>query len=155
MPGSDDPRPHDDRAAVPACGSGDLAVVLSWEWDGNGLRGRVMAENVGSRPCRLPGKPTVTPLGQDGEPLPARTTVTLEMRLPGYVVVSPGGRAAARVSWPNWCGQQASRRALVSWDGGSAIAEVHGPAQPGCEPGRPGDLMSSWFRLVGGDAERA
>jgi hypothetical protein len=31
---------------------------------------------------------------------------------------------------------------------GSAIARVHGPAQPACYPGRPGDLTSSWFGLI-------
>jgi Domain of unknown function (DUF4232) len=137
-----------DQAAVPVCGSADLGVALHWEPDGSGLRGQVVAENVGNRACRLPGKPTVAPLGLDGEPLPAKTVVTLEMMEPGYVVLAPGGRAAARARWPNWCGRPASDRALVKWDGGSVIARVHGPVQPACDPGRPGDLTSSWSGLI-------
>ena len=90
----------------------------------------------------------MAPLDQDGNPLPATTVITLEWIGPGYAVLSPGDTAAARVGWPNWCGAPASGRALVSWDGGSAVAEVHGTVQPGCEPGRPGNLTSSWFRLV-------
>jgi Protein of unknown function (DUF4232) len=137
-----------DQSAVPVCGTADLAVTLEWEPDGPGLRGRVVAENVGGRTCRLPGKPTVTPLGLDGQQLPAKTVVTLEMMEPGYAVLSPGDRAAALARWPNWCGPQASDRALVSWEGGSATAQVHGPTQPTCDPGRPGDLTSSWFRVI-------
>lgn len=82
------------QAAVPVCETADLAVTLHWEPDGSGLRGQVVAENVGNRACRLPGKPTVAPLGLDGEPPPAKTVVTLEMMEPGYVVLSPGGRGS-------------------------------------------------------------
>jgi hypothetical protein len=137
-----------DEAALPVCEAGDLVVDLHWERHGTGLRGQVVARNAGGRRCRLPGKPGVAPLGRDGSPLPAQTIITLEWMGPGYAVLSPGDTAAARVAWPNWCGAPASGRALVSWDGGSAVAEVHGPAQPGCDPGRPGNLTSSWFRLV-------
>ena len=41
--------------AVPPCGPDDLTVVVKWERDGAGLRGQVMAENVGGRACRLAG----------------------------------------------------------------------------------------------------
>jgi hypothetical protein len=118
MPGAHDgPGGRDDRPAVPVCGPGDLAVTVHWQREGNGLHGQVVAENIGGRRCRLPGKPTVAPLGQDGDPLPAGTTVTLEMMQPGYVVLSPGDRAAARVSWPNWCGRQAPRSPAASQAG--------------------------------------
>lgn len=134
--------------AVPPCGSDDLAVVVSWERDGTGLRGQVIAENVSGRPCQLAGKPGVTPLRPDGTPLPAHTVITLEMRTPGYVILQPGERAAARVTWASWCGQQASGRARVDWPGGSVAASVHGPVQPECSQGRPGNLTASWFDLI-------
>jgi hypothetical protein len=136
------------EATVPACGPDDVAVVVSWERDGTGLRGQVIAENVGGRACQLAGKPDVTPLRPDGSPLPTRTIVFMEFRSPGYVVLQPGERAAARVWWGSWCGPQASDRARVSWPGGSTVAKVHGPVQPECTPGRGDNLSSAWFDLI-------
>ncbi len=138
-----------DPAQAPLCEAADLAVVVRWARDGTGLRGQVLAESVGGRVCRLAGKPEVTPLAGDGTPLPAQTVVTLEWRSPGYVLLRPGQRAAARVGWSSWCGRQAGGRAQVRWDGGEAVAEVHGPAQPECSPGEPDNLVSSWFELIG------
>ena len=146
------PAPVSDDA-VPLCGPDDLAVTVSWEHDGAGLRGQVIAENTSGRACRLAGKPQVQPLHADGTPLPVETVISLEMLTPGFVILPPGDRAAARVSWASWCGQPASGRAQVSWDGGSALAEVRGPAQPECVQGRSGNLTSSWFGLRG-NAER-
>jgi len=134
--------------ALPPCGSGDLAVVVSWEHDGDGLRGQVIAENVSGRACRLESKPGVTPLQPGGAPLPVTTTVTLEMLEPGYVILQPGERAAAPVRWGSWCGQQASDRARVDWPSGSTVAAVYGPAQPDCVQGRHGNLTTSWFELI-------
>jgi hypothetical protein len=133
---------------MPPCGSGDLAVDVNWEHDGDGLRGQVVAENVSGRACRLAGKPAVTPMQLGGAPLPVTTTVTMEMVEPGYVIVQPGERAAAPAVWGSWCGQQASDRARVDWPDGSTVAQVHGPPQPGCIEGRPENLTSSWFELM-------
>jgi hypothetical protein len=141
------PAPVSDDA-VPPCGSDDLAVTVSWDRDGAGLRGQVIAENVSGRACRLAGKPQVQPLRPDGTLLRVDTVITLEMRTPGYVILPPGERAAARVSWASWCGPRASGRAQVTWDGGSAVAEVRGPAQPECVQGQSGNLTSSWFDLL-------
>jgi hypothetical protein len=142
-------RRDDDRPpALPLCGPEDLAVTVRWEQDGTGLRGQVTARNAGSRACRLAGKPGVTPLGLDGVPLPAGTVITLEMLHPGYVVLRPGQRAAAPVSWRNWCGQAASARARVSWQGGAAIADVQGPVQPQCSGQGADNLSSGWFKLI-------
>ena len=138
-----------DPGGAPVCEAADLAVTVRWEREGTGLRGQVLAENVSGRACRLPGKPEVIPLAGDGTPLPALTVNTMEWRSPGYVLLEPGQRAAAPVSWPSWCGRRAAGRAQVSWDGGSAVAEVHGPAQPECSPGAPDNLVSSWFQLIG------
>jgi hypothetical protein len=135
-------------AALPRCGPDDLAVVVNWERDGTGLRGQVIAENVGRRACRVEGKPEVTPLHPDGSPLPVATGITLELIEPGYVILQPGQRAAARVWWPSCCGHQASDRAQVGWPGGSAVATVHGPTQPECLQGRRSDLYSYWFSLI-------
>jgi Protein of unknown function (DUF4232) len=138
-----------DPAEAPLCEAADLAVTVRWERVGTELRGQVLAENLGGRVCRLAGKPEVTPLAGDGTPLPAQTVITLEWRSPGYVLLRPGQRAAARVSWASWCGRRPAGRARVGWEGGEAVAEVHGPAQPECSPGAPGNLVSSWFELIG------
>jgi hypothetical protein len=132
---------------LPACRPDDVSVTVSWKRDGGGLRGQVTAENTGSRACRLPGKPGVTPLGRDGRPLPTQMMVTLEMLLPGYVVLEPGQRAAAPVTWGGWDGAMASSEAQVTWEGGAVTAAVQGPAQP-ASTGPPCHLSSSWFRLL-------
>lgn len=135
--------------AEPVCQPGDLAVTVRWDPDGDGgLRGRVIAENVSGRVCRLPGKPSVAPLGLDGLPLPVQTVVTLEWVQPGYVVLQPGQRAAAAVHWLSWCGKPPSEQARVSWGDQSAMAHVEGPVQPECDPGKPDNLSSSWFRVT-------
>lgn len=145
---------HQDDAAsrsgwseLPTCHPDDVSVTVRWERDGGRLRGQVIVENVSSRACRLPGKPGITPLGLDGRPLPVDTVITLELRLPGYVIVPPGQRAAAPVSWAGWDGAGASSRAQVTWDGGTAIASVFGPVQPAAA-GPPCNIASSWFRLL-------
>jgi len=135
------------REEMPACGPEDLSVTVRWERDGGGLRGQVIAENTGERACRLPGKPGVTPLGLDGKPLPVDTVITLEWVSPGYVALEPGQRAAAPVAWGGWDGPAASSRAEVTWDSGVATAAVEGPAQPAAT-GAPGNISSSWFRLL-------
>lgn len=149
---SHDPADHsagqgdDDR--LPLCEPEDLEVTVHWEQDGAGLRGQVLARNVGSRTCRLAGKPGVAPLGLDGTPLPAQTVITMEMRTPGYVVLRPGQAAAAPTAWRNWCGPDASAHARVSWQGGTAIADVHGLVQPECSGLDADNLTSGWFRLL-------
>jgi hypothetical protein len=146
--GSTGGRRDDSPSALPLCGPGDLAMTVVWERDGAGLRGQVIARNIGARACRLAGKPAVTPLALGGTPLPAETVITLEMIHPGYVILHPGQTAAAPLSWSNWCGRQAAGRARVSWGSGMAIADVHGPVQPECSPGQPGNLSSSWFHVI-------
>jgi hypothetical protein len=138
---------HGDNDGLPLCEPEDLAVTVRWQQDGTGLRGQVLARNVGSRACRLAGKPTVKPLGLDGAALPTETVITLELRIPGYVVLQPGKSAAAPVIWRNWSGQAASDRARVSWQSGTAIADVEGPAQPQDSQGQ-GNLSSGWFSLI-------
>jgi Protein of unknown function (DUF4232) len=138
---------QEDRGELPACGPDDVSVTVRWDHDGDGLRGQVIAENTGGRACRLPGKPGVRPLGLDGAPLPVETVVTLELLSPGYVVLEPGQQAAAPVAWDGWNGPPASSAAQVTWAGGGAAAVVEGPAQPSAA-GSPGNISSSWFRLL-------
>jgi hypothetical protein len=128
---------------IPEAVPGELAFSLSWEADDGGLRGELTAVNVGDRPVRLTGKPGVTPIGVDGVPLDTVTAVSLEMRLPGYVVLAPGERATAPVWWSAWDGPPAGDTARISWDG-EAEADVTGPRQPERREGAT-NLSSSWF----------
>ncbi len=102
----------------------------------------MIAENVSGRAGRLAHKPEVTPLQPDGTPLPVETIVTLEEKIPPYVVLEPGQRAASRVHWGSWCGQ-ASDRARVDWPGrlgGSDGARADSAGMlPG--PARQSDLI--------------
>lgn len=117
--------------------------------DDGSLRGDLTVRNRGTVVCRVGGKPALTPLGVDGRPLPAQTVVTMEMRMPGWVVLQPGARAASRVGWSGWCGDPASGRAHVRWEQGEATIMVDGPPQPRCpDGGQPVNLWSSWFRVV-------
>ncbi|MEV4604083.1 DUF4232 domain-containing protein [Amycolatopsis sp. NPDC049253] len=130
-------------------GPDELAVSPSWEPSGTGLRGTVVVENVGSRTCRIGVKPGVRPLGRDGSPLPLDMIVTLELRHPSHVVLQPGARASAPVSWRSWCGAPAGDRAIVHWDGGETVVTVEGPRQPECTSPAPANLSSSWFTSLG------
>jgi hypothetical protein len=139
--------PAEAESKLPVCGPDDVRLTVSWEAEGTGLRGQVIAENVSGRRCRLPGKPGVVPVGLDGEPLPVRTTITLEGRSPGYAVLEAGGRAAAPVRWDSWCGEAAGDQALVTWSGHESVtgrATVTGPRQPSCQ-GRSGAIWAGWF----------
>lgn len=124
-------------------------MTLRWERSGDALAGEVVAENITGRACRMEGKPALTPLGLDGQPLPTQHIISLELRVPSYVVLQPGQRAAARVRWGGWCGEPCSGRVRVRWEGGSAVVDVQGPRQPACPEEGGGNLTSSWFELLG------
>jgi hypothetical protein len=147
------------RDSVPRCRSRDLLVTVEWtRADGGGLRGRVVAENVGTRVCRLEHKPVLAPLQADGTVLPVGQAVSLELVRPGHVVLQPGERAAAPISWRSWCGAPVSDRMRVTWPGGSAVATVDGPTQPECDEGLNArgyvlPLSSSYFRAIGSGQE--
>lgn len=137
-----------DADLVPPCAARDVRVTVRWERVRRGLRGEVVVENVGDRACLLNLKPTVIPLARDGKPLQTMGTNTLKLRLPAHVVLEPGKRAVATLSWLSWCGERAGRRALVQWWEGSAVADVEGPVQPECRHDRSGNLKTSWFDSV-------
>jgi hypothetical protein len=138
-----------DADRYPECDAGDVTAVVHWERDGKGLSGTLTVTSTGTRTCLLTGKPGVAPLRADGGSLGTMCAVTLEMRMPGYVVLEPGRSAVAPVSWVSWCGDPASRRAEVTFrDGRCVIADVTGPTQPECHDPRSANLSSSWFTLT-------
>lgn len=139
-------------AELPECGADDVDVRVRWERDDDGgLVGEVVVANVGGRACRLGGKPALAPLKPDGERLEVANAVALDLRIPGYVVLRPGQRAAASAGWLSWCGEAPADRMMVSWAGGSVVAEVDGPVRPECRTDQPANLSSWWFELVNDD----
>lgn len=132
---------------VPEATPVELRVTLTWEQDGDALRGLVVAQNVSDHPVRISSKPDLTPLRHDGTSLDAHTVVTAEFRSPCYVVVEPGQRAAAPVTWAGWDGPLASAMMLVRLPGGEVTVEAAGPSQPPAS-GAATNLSSSWFSLL-------
>ena len=142
-------RGWEEEEAIPPCGSDDLAVSVRWiRTAGGGLQGEVVAENVSGQPCRLGNKPALRPLGVDGQPLGVDQAITLELRIPPFVILQPGQRASAPISWSGWRGRPASGRIIVSWEGGTAAVDAKGPLQPGPPKRGVGGLSSSWFSLI-------
>jgi hypothetical protein len=123
----------------------DVSVV--WHDEDGSLRGWVEVRNVGDRPCRLSGKPSITPLSADGSRLDAPTIVTAELKLPGYVVLEPGQRARAAIGWGAWDGPTAGVQVVVGWEGQEKQVTVSGPTQPSRSEG-PTNIWSYWFELV-------
>lgn len=129
---------------VPEASPGDIAFSLTWLPDGDALSGELEARNVGNRRVRLSGKPTLTPLDVDGQPLDTVSIATLELVLPGYVELDPGESATARVGWAGWDGLPAGPRVRIGWPGGHADVATQGPRQP-AGSGPATNLWSSWF----------
>jgi hypothetical protein len=122
----------------------DVSFTLTWLAEDGALSGVLEARNVSQRRVRLTGKPGLSPLDADGQPLDAVTIVTLEMRMPGYVELDPGESARSKIGWGGWDGPPASRIVRVEWPGGQADVPASGPSQP-LATGPGTNLWSSWF----------
>ena len=132
---------------VPEASAEDVACTLTWQADGDALRGDLTVRNIGDHRIRLYGKPWLTPLDADGHPLGTDTIVTLEMRMPNYVELDPGESATATVGWAGWDGPAAGGTVRVEWSGGQADVPTVGPRQPAGR-GPATNLWSSWFVRV-------
>lgn len=137
-----------DDDAPAECTPAEVDVALTWQEHGEGLTGSVTVRNTGPRACRVSGKPAVIPLAGDGSPLDVRTIITLELKIPDFVVAEPGRAVHAPVSWGAWDGPPAGDRAVVTWGAERQRTEVPvaGPRQPRSRSG-PTNLSSGWFRL--------
>ncbi|HST49544.1 DUF4232 domain-containing protein [Jatrophihabitans sp.] len=129
---------------VPEAGPDDVAFSLTWQPDGEALRGELAARNVGNRRVRLTGKPRIVPLDTAGQPLAAEAIMTLELLVPGYVELEPGESATAPVGWAGWDGPAAGPRVRVGWPGGQVDVAADGPREPAGN-GPATNLWSSWF----------
>jgi hypothetical protein len=133
------------REEVAYAQPGEVEFALSWlPGDDGRLTGELVAKNISDHAIRLSGKPSLTPIGVDGQPLAAETVVTLELRLPGYVELEPGKRASTVVGWAGWDGPPASGTVIVQWPGGQVDVAASGPRQPHAT-GPAVNLWASWF----------
>jgi hypothetical protein len=128
-------------------GPEDVTFTLTWLAEDGPLTGVLEARNISEHRVRLSGKPGLTPLDADGQPLDAMTIVTLEMRMPGYVELDPGEAARSNIGWAGWDGPAAGGIVRVEWPGGQADVPVSGPRQPS-GTGPATNLWSSWFDRV-------
>jgi hypothetical protein len=127
----------------------EVELRLRWHQVRDGaLGGRLEVRNIGTRTVRIGGKPTLTPIGEHGRPLETEFVVTAELRMPPYVDLAPGQRAAAPVSWAGWDGPPASGQVRVEFDDVTVDVAADGPAQPASRA-EPTNLSSSWFDLLG------
>lgn len=126
----------------------EIAFTLTWLPDGDALKGELEARNVGNRRVRLSGKPALTPLDADGQPLETESIITLELVIPGYVELDPGETATARIGWAGWDGRDAGGAVRVEWPGGQAEVQALGARQP-AGSGPATNLFSSWFVRAG------
>ena len=122
----------------------DVLFALTWQAEDGALSGVLEARNVSQRRVRLSGKPGLTPLDADGQPLDAMAIVTLEMRMPGYVELDPGESARSKVGWAGWDGPPDGGIVRVELPGGQADVPASGPRQPSATGGAT-NLWSSWF----------
>jgi hypothetical protein len=127
--------------------SDDVTFALTWSDEDGALRGVLEARNVSDHRVRLSGKPQLTPLDADGQPLGAVTIATLELRMPDYVELDPGESARSNVGWAGWDGAAAAGMVRVEWPGGRADVAASGPHQPSAT-GPATNLWSSWFERV-------
>jgi len=125
----------------------DVTFTLTWQAKDGALTGVLEARNVSERPVRLSGKPGLTPLDADGQPLDAVSIITLEMRLPGFVELAPGESARSAIGWAGWDGPAAGGVVRVEWPGGQADVPAAGPRQPAAT-GPATNLWSSWFDRI-------
>ena len=89
-----------EESTVPWCALEELEASVTWAMtDQGGLGGHLTLRNVGTRTCRVGGKPEITPLDVNGEPLPTKHIVSLELRVPSWAAIGPRETAAARVWW--------------------------------------------------------
>ena len=134
----------DEQQEIEAA-SHEVQFSLTWALQQDGaLMGDLRVRNISQRTVRVSGKPSLRPLGVDGQPLDATHMITLERRIPGYVQLAPDAEAVAPVGWGGWTGPPASGCVVVGWPGGEVQVPTSGPRQP-TSPGPATNLWSSWF----------
>ena len=133
------------RTDVPEAAPAQLLMFLEWRAVADGsLEGELVVVNAAEEPVRVSNKPILVAMGVDGADLGADMVVTAELRIPDFVVLGPGERALAFVSWGGWNGPACSGRFRIELSGGWTVLSASGPRQP-LARGPATNLSSSWF----------
>jgi hypothetical protein len=157
-------RVNDDELTVRVspneCTPDEVEFELRWHAASQfTLRGQLVATNVSDRVWQISGKPGLRLVGKDGVEVSHSHRVSLESRIPRYVVVEPGQSASASVSWSSWDEDIESTSVIVIWPGGPKAVPTTGPthpAQAAPQKGRfprnrtpmlPMCTSSTWFSL--------
>ena len=111
------------------------------------LEGELVAINDTDQRVRVSSRPMLVALGVDGEDLGVDIVVTAELRIPDFVVLGPGERARALLSWGGWDGPLCSGRFRIELPGGRTELSASGPRQPRAR-GPATNLSSSWFERL-------
>jgi len=137
-----------DATDVPEATAHQLVLLLEWRAvvDGS-MDGELVVVNDAEQPVRVSGKPRLVAIGLDGRDLGVDMVVTAELRIPDFVVLGPGERARALVSWAGWNGPPCSGRFRIELPGGRAELSALGPRQPEAS-GPATNLSSSWFERL-------
>jgi hypothetical protein len=96
------------------CTSAQLSALASMEGAAGSREGVIVFTNVSSETCTLEGRPGITLLDQNGQPITAGVTFTPsepgwsingEHEPPGWPVVTltQVDAASVRIRWSNWC----------------------------------------------------
>jgi len=134
-----------DGTDFPEATEAQLVMSLKWRAMADGcLEGELVVVNGADGPVRVSGKPVLVALGVDGEDLGVDMVVTAELQIPDFVVLAPGERARALVSWSGWSGAPCSGRFRVQLPGGWTELRAEGPRQP-LARGPATNLSSLWF----------
>jgi hypothetical protein len=124
----------------------DLSLTW-WASPDGALEGELVVVNRADHVVRVSGRPALAALGVDGQSLGADMVLTAELRVPDFVVLAPGERARAGVTWGGWDGPDCSGRFRVVLRGGRAELGGSGPRQPQAR-GPATNLSASWFETA-------
>ena len=142
---SPSPSPTTSTGTVAACTGGQLRAVGTMEGAAGSREGGVRLENLSDAACTLQGRPAITLLDENLDPITTGVTFMPSPsgwkvnRLPkpaGWPVVTirPGQPAFVRIRWSNWCpdGRPAPLWRLAVTGGGSV--DVNGMDALGAPP---------------------
>jgi hypothetical protein len=145
-------RPTTSGAPVAECASAQLRAVASLEGAAGSRVGAIVLTNASDAACTLQGRPDITVLNHNGDPITSGVTFTAsspQWAADGspqpkdwpVVTLQPGDRASVRIGWSNWCldggavptwrmGIPAGGTVDVSGLDASTVAPCNGPGQP-------------------------
>jgi hypothetical protein len=146
---------HAKPRPVALCHAHSLVVHAGRESDGSSFAasGNVELTNIGRKPCRLSGVPTVAVLRSDGMSLGLKYRVTNNHPALRSAVLPVGkpGAASMDLVWLNWCGPRPGPlriRIVLPHNRGTVIASFDGPPAYNFVPSCVSAARSSQLELM-------